>query len=107
MTDGPTVEDRFTDDELREMLTSVLMLTHAADKATKEERARIAGDVHSTVEAVIRRRNEIAESAASFPTASTPGQRHVEQDLDEDEEPLGLQDRLATPLSTPPVRRRR
>lgn len=63
IAEAAVAKDRFTDDELREMLTSVLRLIRAADEATEEERARIAVDVHSTVEAVIRRRNEIEEGA--------------------------------------------
>ena len=63
-----TIEDRFTDEELRELLTSVLVLLRAASDATEADRDRIASEVRAVVDTAIRRRNEAEAWPESIPS---------------------------------------
>lgn len=63
------IEDRFSDDELRELLTTVIVLIRSNGEPTDADRARIAGEVRSAIDASIKRRNEIAREWDEYPAA--------------------------------------
>lgn len=63
------VEDRFTDDELRDLLTSVLVLIRAAGDQTDDDRSRIAREVRSAIETAIQKRNAAEASWEGYPAA--------------------------------------
>jgi len=63
------IEDRLTDDELRDLLTTVLVLVRAGGNPTAADKARIAGEVRSAIEAAIVKRNEIADEWDEYPAA--------------------------------------
>lgn len=64
-----TIADRLSDEELHELLTDVLVILHSTGQPTDADRARIAGEVRSKVDAAVRRRNEADDWAESFPPA--------------------------------------
>lgn len=51
-------EDRFSDAELRRMLTDILIQIRAKPESTEAERAQIAADVRPRVEEAIIERNK-------------------------------------------------
>jgi hypothetical protein len=63
------IEDRFTDDELRELLTSVLVLIRSKDDASLADRTRTAEEVRSVIDRAIEKRNEIAGQWDEHPAA--------------------------------------
>lgn len=63
------IEDRLTDDELRDLLTTVLVLVRAGKNPTTAEKSRIAGEVRSAIESAIAKRHEIAAEWDEYPAA--------------------------------------
>lgn len=63
------IEDRFTDDELRELLTSVAVLIRSNGEPTEDDRARIAAEVRARIDAAIKRRNELDADWEEYPAA--------------------------------------
>jgi hypothetical protein len=61
------IEDRFSEDELRELLTTVLVLIRSNGNPTEVERARIAREVHGAINSAIKKRNEIADDWEEYP----------------------------------------
>lgn len=61
------VEDHFTDDELRDLLTSVIVLFRANGEPTDADRIRIADEIRSKIDEVIKRRNEIVTEWEDYP----------------------------------------
>jgi len=57
--DLDVIRDRFSDDEVRRILTSVLVLVRSAPEADEDDRAAIAGEVRDVVEQAIQRRTSV------------------------------------------------
>lgn len=64
------IEDRFTDDELRELLTAVLIVIRSDGEPTEADRARIARKVRSAIDAAIKKRNQMEGTWDEYPAAS-------------------------------------
>lgn len=64
------IEDRFTDEELRELLTSVLVVIRSNGELTEADRDRIEGEVRSAIDAAIKTRNEMETKWDGYPAAS-------------------------------------
>ncbi|MEU1958466.1 hypothetical protein [Nocardia sp. NPDC019304] len=60
--DFDDVQDRFTDDELRELLTAVLTVIRSNGKVTSSDRTRIAAEVRLKIDAAIKKRNSQLEA---------------------------------------------
>jgi hypothetical protein len=84
------IEDRFTDDELRELLTSILVLIRSNGEVTAADRARIAAEVHSRIESAVRRRNQADSHWDGFP--GVPEEEAGPALSNEDRTPLELFD---------------
>lgn len=63
------IHERFSDDELRELLTTVLVLVRSESEPTEAERVRIATEVRGKINAAIARRNQVEAEWADFPAA--------------------------------------
>lgn len=61
------VEDHFSDDELRELLTSVLVLIRSNGDPSDEERARITEEVRGKINVAIRKRKEAEAAWEEYP----------------------------------------
>lgn len=61
--------DRFSDDELRDLLTSVLVIIRSNGEPTDDDRARIASEVRFRIEAAIRKRNDVETEWGEYPAA--------------------------------------
>lgn len=61
------IEDRCTDDELRELLTSVIVLIRSNGEPTDADRARTAAEVRTKIDAVIKKRNQIEAHWEGYP----------------------------------------
>jgi hypothetical protein len=67
LDDLDDVEDRFTDDELRDLLTSVIVLIRSNGEPSAAERSRITGEVRGRIETAIRNRNEVGTDWEEYP----------------------------------------
>lgn len=61
------IEDRLTDDELRDLLTTILVLLNAGQNASTVHKARIADEVRLAIDTAISRRNESAAEWDEYP----------------------------------------
>jgi hypothetical protein len=63
------LENHSSDDDLRELLTSILLLIRANDTLTAADKSRIAGEVRTLVDGAVRARNAKLKRLASFPAS--------------------------------------
>lgn len=63
------IEDRFSDNEMRELLTAVIVLIRNGGELTDVERARVASDVRSAIDSALTRREQIAQEWDEYPAA--------------------------------------
>lgn len=63
------VDERFTDEEVRALLTSVSVLIRSIGDPTEADRVRIAEEVRGRIETAIRRRNAAATEWEEYPAA--------------------------------------
>lgn len=61
------VEDHFSDNELRELLTSVMVLVRSTGEPTGVERARITEEVRGKISSAIRKRKESEATWEEYP----------------------------------------
>lgn len=64
------LEDRFSDEELRELLTTILTFLRTDGDPSPEERGRLAAEVRESIEAVIQKRHEVEEAWGDYPDTS-------------------------------------
>jgi hypothetical protein len=67
--DLDTIEDRLTDDELRDLLTIVLVLLRTESESSDDDRDRIASEVRGAIDGAIKRRSEIEAGWGDYPAA--------------------------------------
>jgi hypothetical protein len=98
------VQEQFNDDELRQMLTNILVLIRSEGEPAEADRDRIAAEVRSIVEAAVARRADALERLASFPESDRVEAGHANVDDERSHLPLtphgGVQVRpvLPTPI---------
>ncbi|OMB94510.1 hypothetical protein [Mycobacterium colombiense] len=83
------IEDRFSDDELRELLTAVLVLIRSGGEPAKADHAQIADDVRSAIDAAIKKRNLMKAEWDEFP-APSPEEAGPAAGTDSERTHLGL-----------------
>lgn len=63
------IEDRFSDEELRELLTSIVVLIRSNGDTTDADRNRIADEVRSHIESAVKKRNQADSEWEGYPAA--------------------------------------